>query len=410
MTIETKRSWTVAFATLALLSVNFGFPLVLVVALKPIAADLGAARSVPALAAALASFGGGLGGIVMGRVAERVDMRLMVAFGAVMVGAGLAVSTLGSEWALYVGYGLMAGFLGNGTMAAPLMVYVSRWFDKRRGTALALISSGQYVAGTSWPSLFERGIEHWGWQATTLAFAALEVAVVLPIALIYLRTPPNAPPMGTAGGGPVPGALVLGLKPNLVLGLMTAAIFLCCVPMAQPSVHLVSFCTDLGFSAATGAGMLSVLLACAFISRQFWGWMGDRIGGLRSVLIGSACQTVTLALFLTTQDEMGLFAISAAFGLGFAGIVPNYVLAAREIFPASEATRRIPLMMFGGLLGMAVGGWMGGAVYDAFGSYAHSFALGVGANLLNLLVVGFLVSRGRRRTGGPMFAPAPASP
>lgn len=395
--IETQRSWTVAFATLALLSVNFGFPLVLVVALKPIAADLDAPRSVPALAAALASFGGGIGGIVMGRVAERVDMRLMVAFGGVMVAAGLAVSTLGSEWALYIGYGLLAGFLGNGTMAAPLMIYVSRWFDRRRGTALALISSGQYVAGTIWPSLFERGIEFWGWKTTTLAFAAVELGVVLPLALIFLSRPPKAPPAGAPGGGPMPGQKVLGLSPNLVLGLMTAAIFLCCVPMAQPSVHLVSFCTDIGFSAGTGAAMLSVLLACAFVSRQFWGWMGDRIGGLKSVLIGSACQMVTLALFLTTQDEMGLFAISAAFGLGFAGIVPNYVLAAREIFPASEAARRIPIMMFGGLLGMAAGGWMGGAVYDSFGSYAHSFALGVGANLLNLLVVGFLVFQGRRR-------------
>jgi MFS family permease len=189
---------------------------------------------------------------------------------------------------------------------------------------------------------------------------------------------------------------VLGLHPNLVLFLLSLGIFLCCVPMAQPTVHLVSFCTDLGISPTRSAAMLSVLLACAFVSRQFWGWLADRIGGLRAILLGSICQTIALALFLSTQDEAGLFAVAAAFGLGFAGLVPNYILAARALFPAAEAGWRIPLMMFGGLLGMAVGGWMGGLVYDMAGSYAPSFAIGVAANIANIAVIGFLVRKDRR--------------
>jgi MFS family permease len=166
--------------------------------------------------------------------------------------------------------------------------------------------------------------------------------------------------------------------------------------MAQPTVHLVSFCTDLGISATRGAAMLSVLLACAFISRQFWGWLADRVGGLRAILLGSACQATALALFLTTQDEIGLFAVSAAFGLGFAGLVPNYILAARALFPNAEASWRVPVIMFGGLLGMAAGGWMGGAIYDSHGSYAPSFGLAVLANLGNIAVIGFLVLRDRK--------------
>jgi len=395
--IETRTSWTTACAVLAILSVIYGSPLILVVALKPIAADLDVPRSVPALAAALLSFGAGLGGILLAWLADRVGVRAIVMFGALAVAAGLVAATQGGEWGLYFGFGVLVGLLGNGALGAPLLIYVSRWFDRRRGTALALISSGQYVAGAIWPTLFERGIEHWGWRQTSWAFAGVVLLVTLPLALVYLRPAPATPAGGPLGGEPIAGASVLGLRPNTVLALLSAAIFLCCVPMAQPSVHLVSFCTDLGISASRGAAMLSVLLGSAFISRQFWGWLADRIGGLRAILLGSACQAITLAMFLVTQDEMGLFAVSAAFGLGFAGIVPNYILAARALFPNSEASWRIPVMMFGGLLGMAAGGWMGGLIYDAYGSYLPSFAIGVLANIANLAVIGFLVSRLPRR-------------
>ena len=396
--IETRASWNAAIAVLAILSVIYGSPLILVVALKAIAADLGVPRSVPALAAALQLFGAGLGGILMGWAAERVGVRAIVVFGALAIAAGLVAATVGGAWGLYFGFGVLVGLLGNGALGAPLMIYVSRWFDRRRGTALALITSGQYVAGAVWPTLFERGIEYWGWRQTSWAFAGVVALVAVPLALLFLHPAPAPSSGGPLGADPVPGARVLGLRPNVVLGLLSVAIFLCCVPMAQPSVHLVSFCTDLGISATRGAAMLSVLLACAFVSRQFWGWLGDRIGGLRAIMLGSACQAVTLALFLVTQDELGLFAVAAAFGLGFAGIVPNYILAARSLFPSSEASWRVPVMMFGGLLGMAAGGWMGGLVFDAYGSYAPSFALGVVFNLLNLLVIGYLVSRLPRRS------------
>ncbi|MCC6716268.1 MAG: MFS transporter [Acetobacteraceae bacterium] len=402
--IESRESWRAAFGVLAILSVIHGTPLVLVVSLKSIAADLDVPRGVPALAAALQSFGAGLGGIMLGWLADRLGARAMGIFGGLAVSAGLIVATQGGTWGLYIGFGVLVGLLGNGALGAPMLVYVSRWFDRRRGTALALVSAGQYIAGTVWPTLFERGLEHWGWRATAWGFAAVVAAITIPVALFTLRPPPVIPAGGHLGGDPIPGARVLGLRPNLVLFLLSLGIFLCCVPMAQPTVHLVSFCTDLGISATRSAAMLSVLLACAFVSRQFWGWLADRIGGLPAILLGSACQTIALALFMVTQDEVGLFAVAAAFGLGFAGLIPNYILAARALFPAAEASWRIPVMMFGGLLGMAAGGWMGGLVYDAYGSYVPSFAIGVGSNLLNLVVIGFLVSRLPRR--GYRFATA----
>ena len=283
--IESRASWTAALSTLAILSVSYGAPLIIVVALKPIAAELGESRSVLALASSLAWLGTGLGGIPMGWIAERIGMRRVIAIGAISIALGLLVSASGSIWGIWLGHFFLVGLFGGGSFNAPMMVYVSRWFDRRRGTALALITSGQYIAGTIWPSLFELGIERVGWRATMLAFGTLAVAVIMPMALVFLRDPPPAPVAGSYGAGPMPGGRVLGMAPNLVLGLLSVAIFLCCIAMALPSAHLVSFCTDLGFRPSHGAAMLSVLLGCAFLSRQLWGWVADRLGGLRSVLL-----------------------------------------------------------------------------------------------------------------------------
>ncbi len=404
--IETRASWTAAWAALAILSVIYGAPLLAVVGLKPIAADLGVSRSDISLASSLMWLGTGTGGILMGWLAERVGLRRIGMFGAVSIAAGMVVSTRGGLLGLYVGHGLLIGLLGTACFNAPMMVYVSRWFDRRCGTALALITSGQYIAGAIWPSLFVRGIANYGWRPTMLAFGAVELLTIFPMTLVFLRPPPREPAVGAHGGGPLPGGRVLGLSPNLVLALMSVAIFCCCIPMALPTAHLVAFCSDLGFSAAAGAAMLSVLQIAAVVSRQFWGWISDRVGGLRAVLLGSAFQAVTLAMFMATQSETGLFLVAGAFGLGFSGIVPGYYLAIRQLYPTSETAWRIPTLAFSGLLAMASGAWLGGALYDHFGSYGAAFAGGVGFNLVNLAIIGFLVARLRPGTPRVLVAAA----
>lgn len=400
--IESPTSWVIATAALFIMSVSFGAPFVAVVALKPIAAELGSARSVPALASSLCWFGSGVGGLVMGRIADRIGVRWTALFGAVMICLGLFIAASGGTWSLWIGHGVFIGFLGNGGINAPLYIYVSRWFDRRRGTALALISSGTYIAGAFWPELFERALADFGWRHTMMIFGVVAVVLIVPASLL-LRRPPEEYHFGPVASMPQPGGRVLGWPPNLVLGLLAFAAFLCCVPMAMPANHIVAFCSDLGMTPATGAAMLSVLLGCAFVSRQVWGWVADRIGGLRTVLATSACQAVALTGFLLTQGEAGLFAVSAAFGLGFSGLVPAYVLAIREYFPASEASRRIPLLLLCSGSGMAVGGWLAGAIYDYFGFYAPAFATGVGFNLLNLVIVSMLVLRHKFRHPAPQL-------
>lgn len=321
-----------------------------------------------------------------------------------MIGLGLAISTLGPPWPLWIGHGLFIGLIGLGGINAPMYIYVSRWFDRRRGSALALISSGSYLAGAMWPPVFERAIADYGWRQAMIWYAILEIAIVVPLALIYFRTAPEVIEAKLAAGAAAVKSRVLGWPPNLVFALMCMAAVLCCIPMSMPQGHLVALCSDLGISRSVGALMLSVLLGTAFLSRQIWGAISDRIGGLATVLIGSAWQMLAMAAFLVTQDEVGLFTVSAAFGLGFSGIIPAYVLALRELFPASEASWRIPtLLLFSGL-GMASGGWLAGLLYDHFGYYAPAFATGVGANLLNMVILGLLVMRQthhRRRKPSP---------
>ena len=404
-TVESRASRVAAGLTLAILSISYGSPLLIVVGLKPITAAMATDRSVPALAGSLVWVGTGFGGIPMGWLADRIGIRAIVALGTVSMACGLALSTLGSVWALYLGHGLLIGVIGNGAIYAPLLIYVSRWFDRRRGAAIALISSGQYIAGVVWPPVFEQGIARFGWQDTMLAYAVVVLAVIPPFLFLL-----NQPPKLVAAGGPAAHARdrsVLGMRPNVAQGLICLAAFCCCIPMAIPSSHLVAFCSDIGISPTHGALMLSVLLGCAFVSRQFWGALADRFGGLRTVLVGSACQAVAIGAFLLTQDERGLFVIAAAFGLGFSGIIPSYSVAIRDLFPSAEASWRIPAVLFTGMSGMAVGSWFGGVLYDHFGTYTPAFATGVLFSLVNLAIVGLLVSRlPRRDRSSAITAPA----
>ena len=383
----------VAIASFLVLATAFGAPWLAAVALKEIAADVGGTRSVPALAASLAWFGSAFGGIGMGWIAERVGVRWTVMFGSAMIGLGLAIASLGPSWALYIGYGVFVGLIGLSGLNAPLYVYISKWFERRRGSALALISSGTYIAGALWPPIFERAIAYAGWRHAMLWFAILEAAFIVPLAAIFLRRAPEHPPVGLTRHTATEEASVLGWPPGVVFAALCAAIFLCCVPMSMPQSHLVAFCTDLGISRVHGAAMLSVLLGTAFLSRQIWGLISDRIGGLQTALLGSVVQAGTMSAFLFTQGEVGLFTVSAAFGMGFSGMIPATVLAGRQLFPPAEAAWRMPMLLLCSGCGMATGGWLAGILYDHFGYYGPAFATGIAVNLLNLAIVLTLVGR-----------------
>jgi MFS family permease len=387
--IETNASWVAATAGLFILTFYHAAPLLASVALKPIAAELDTSRSVPALANSLAWLGSGAGAIAFGWVADRVGIVATVVFGAVMIGAGLVCAASGGVTELLVGYGLFVGVLGGGAINVPLIIYISRWFDRHRGSAVALVSSGQYIAGALWPPVIAFGIQEAGWRATLVVFGIATTLGILVTALVWLRPPPAN--TSAADGDAASSASAAGTESTFVLLCMAG--FLCCTPMAMPPGHLVAFCSDLGISATRGALMLSVLLGSAFVSRLFWGWLTDRVGGLYTILAASTCQAAALLGFVFTQDEAGLFAVSAAFGLGFSGLIPAYVVALRALFPSSEAAWRMPVWFFSNIIGMALGGWLAGYVYDQLGSYGPAFALGVAFNVGNIVVIAAIARR-----------------
>src|SRR5260370_15179342 len=264
--IESRESRKEGRVTLATLWISCGAPLPIVVGMKPMQEALGTERSVLALAGALVWVGTGAGGVLMGWLAAGIGVRASVAIAASMMAAGLALSSLGPIWTLYVGQGLMVGLLGNGGIYAPLLVYVSRWFDRRRGTAIALISSGQYIAGVVWPTLFERGIAELGWQPALRTYAVVVLLATRPATLLLKPAPIAAPPPH-ARAAAKRGNRVAGLHPNLVQALICIADFLCCVPMAIPSAHLVAFSSAIRSNTTHSAIMLSVVLASAFRAR-----------------------------------------------------------------------------------------------------------------------------------------------
>jgi MFS family permease len=196
--VETRASWTIAFATTTMLALAAGAPLTVVIGLVPISEDLGTGRSLPSLATSLAYLGTGVGGVMCGLLASRFGQRAVAMLGGFAILAGLAIASLGEPWSLLVGIGLGVGLFGNGALFAPMVAYASLWFDRRRGTALALVSSGQYIAGFVWPFVFERAIAAFGWQWTMLGYGILASSVVVTLGALVIRPAPV--PVGGYGG------------------------------------------------------------------------------------------------------------------------------------------------------------------------------------------------------------------
>ncbi len=369
-----------------------------VVALPAVQAEFAVARGGASLPFTLTTIGFGVGGVLMGKLSDRIGIVAPVAIGAVCLGAGYTLVALSQGLTQFaLAYGALIG-VGTASTFAPLMADISQWFERRRGIAVALCASGNYIAGAFWPQVVEFLIRTQGWRAAHLWIGAVCALAMLPLSLL-LRSPApvraaNAPPAVTGL------SRVSNLSPRMLQTLLVVAGVLCCLAMSMPQAHLVAYCGDLGYGAANGARMLSLMLSFGIVSRIVSGLLADRLGGLATLVIGSAAQMTALALYLTTDGLASLYVISAMFGLFQGGIVPSYAIIIRDNFPASETGGRVGVVMMATLMGMALGGWMSGAIFDLTGSYRAAFGNGVFWNLLNLGIAVFLLSRGpRRRTG-----------
>jgi MFS family permease len=367
-----------------------------VVSLPAVQAEFGVARGGASLPFTLTTIGFGVGGVLMGRLSDKFGIVVPVLLGACSLGLGYALAAMASDLSQFaVAYGLLIGLLGSSSTFVPLMADISRWFERRRGIAVALCASGNYLAGAVWPPLVEHLIRTDGWRTAHLWIGAICVTLMVPMALL-LRAPA---PVRAANAPPLPSRFprATNLSPGTLQVLLAIAGLACCVAMAMPQVHIVAYCGDLGYGVANGARMLSLMMGFGIVSRVASGFVADRLGGMATLAISSAAQMTALTLYLTSDGLVSLYVISAMFGLFQGGLVPSYAIVIRENFPANEAGARVGFVIMATLIGMALGGWMSGAIYDLTGSYRAAFANGVAWNALNLVIAMFLLSRGRGR-------------
>jgi MFS family permease len=368
----------------------------LAVALPAVQVDLGVSRADISFAYSLNMLGFFGGGIAVGRLVDRRGIVFASIVSALGLAAGFALAPATSSLMLFAAAQVLIGFSAAGTFA-PLIADISHWFEKRRGIAVAIAASGNYIAGTIWPPMVERMIHDHGWRITYWSAAALCLLTMVPLALTLSRRAPDhdaAQSVGVAHRS----LAALGLSPNGLQALLMLAGLSCCVAMSMPQVHIVAYCADLGYGVARGAEMLSLMLGFGIVSRIGSGWLADRVGGAMTLLIGSTLQCLALVFYLVADSLTTLYLTSALFGLFQGGIVPSYAIIVREYFPPREAATRVGLAVSTTVIGMALGGWMGGVLFDMTGSYRAAFINGIGWNVLNAAIAWWLLSRQMRNT------------
>ena len=340
----------------------------------------------------------GLGGIWTGRLADRHGLTPILLCGALAVFGGFALAANAqSIWLFGLAHGIL-GLIGSSSTFAPLMADTALWWQKRRGIAVAICACGNYIAGAIWPPLVQHGITTIGWRHTYLLLG-LVCGIGMFLLSLKMRAKPPIPKasVATASTTSNDSARPFGLRPSHAQLLLCTAGVACCVAMAMPQVHIVAYCTDLGYGPARGAEMLSLMLTCGIVSRLVSGLICDRIGGIKTLLLGSVLQGIALFAFLPFDGLVPLYVISATFGLFQGGIVPSYAIIVREHFSHKEVGERVGSVIMATLLGMALGGWLSGWIFDMTGSYQAAFVNGIAWNLLNLSITGWLFLRLKSR-------------
>jgi MFS family permease len=388
--IDSSYAWWRLAASMALGTIGGVGMWSAVVALPVIQAEFGIDRGDASLPYTATMLGFAVGGVLMGRLSDRFGIMLPAMIGALMLGAGYVLAAQATGlWSYILAQALVIGMLGTATTFGPLIADVSLWFKKRRGIAVGIVASGSYLAGTIWPPILQHAIDAWGWRQTHVGVGVFCVVTMLPLTLALRRR-------AQVDDGTVPISArditaALRMSPATLQALLVVAGLGCCIAMSMPQVHIVAYCADLGYGPARGAEMLSLMLGFGVVSRLASGLIADRIGGLGTLLLGSSLQCLALLFYLPFDGLTPLYIVSALFGLSQGGIVPSYALIVRDYFPAREAGARVSLVLMATIVGMAVGGWLSGAIYDLTGSYQAAFLNGIAWNLLNMSIAFWLL-------------------
>ena len=382
-------------ASLLLMTIAGSAMYAAILVLEPAAAEFGTGRGAGSMPYTLFMIGFGVGGVMMGRLSDRFGIVVPALLASLCLPAGLLFAARATElWHFSVSLGVLCGLFGMAATFAPVASDISHWFRARRGLALGIVISGTYVAGAVWPPVLQHWIDTLGWRATFHGLGVSTLFAMLPLSLVLYRSP-----LIDHEDGPTQGhgtrRRPLGFSSRSLQGLLCIAGVGCCVAMAMPQVHVVPLVLDLGFDAAHGARMLALMLGFGVVSRLVSGWLSDRVGGLKTLLLGSALQGLVIFAYLFAGGLTTLYVLAVAFGLSQGGIVPSYTMIIRALFPAGEAGWRIGLTMLFTVCGMALGGWLAGALHDLTGDYTASILAAFGFNVLNFAIAAWLLARDR---------------
>jgi len=390
---DSRYSWTRLGLTLFVATVINAGMWVIIVIMPAIEAEYGGTRAMASLPYTLTMVGFALGNYVIGRAVDHFGITASLIVAATMTAIGFGLATLSSSLLVLSFTQFLVGF-ASAVGFGPLIADISHWFVRRRGIAVAIVASGNYLSGALWPILLAEVLAESGWRAVYIVMAAVTLAAVIPLAFALRRRLPQEVQTAAQNTSLV-NALTVGLSPRALQYLLGFAGIGCCVAMSMPQVHIVAYCVDLGFGPAVGAQMLSLMLLCGVASRIISGLVADLLGGVRTLLIGSCLQCLALFLYLPSGGMVSLYVVSLVFGLSQGGIVPSYALVVREYMPAKEAGARVGFVLMATILGMALGGWLSGVTYDLSGSYTLAFVNGIIWNSANIAIITWLISRSR---------------
>jgi MFS family permease len=393
-TPDSRQAWVRLALALLIGSIGSVGMWSVVVVLPVVQAEFGATRGAVSLAYTLAMLGFGSGGVVTGRITDRFGIVAAIALSIAVLGSAYVLAGLSTTLWQFIAVYFLIG-LGTSATFAPLMTEASHWFERYRGLAVTIVASGNYFGGAIWSPLVNSGTQVSGWRTTHIAIGIF-CAAAMALLLLLLRAQLGGPKARDHDNAP-PLRVDLNLSTNTLTVLLCIASISCCVAMSMPQVHIVAYCGDLGYGVARGAEMLSLMMAFGVISRIGSGFLADRIGGIRTLLIGSMAQAFALLFYLFFDSLTSLYLISAMFGLFQGGIVPSYAIIVREAMPAREAATRVGIVIFASVIGMSFGGWVSGVIFDATGSYAAAFMNGLLWNALNITIVAGLLIRSRQR-------------
>ena len=366
-----------------------------IVVLPEVQAEFGVDRAAASTPYTMTMLGVAIGTIVLGRLADRAGIMVPLLIASGCLGAGFVIAGLAPSLTLFSAAHLLLIGIGTGAGFGPMMADISHWFVKRRGLAVVVVAAGSYLAGAIWPLIIDAAMPHFGWRGTYMAIGVLITVVLVPLSFL-LRRRPSTRMMAEAEAATRTSGVELGISRRLLVSLLVLAGFSCCAAMSMPQVHIVAYCGDLGYGAARGAQMLSLMLFLGIVSRIGSGFVADAIGGSATLLIGSIMQGVALVLYLYFDGLTSLYVVSGIFGLFQGGIVPMYAVIIRELLPPREAGAKIGLVVSATIVGMAFGGYFSGLIFDLTGSYRVAFLNGVLWNAVNLAVVAWLIWRRRK--------------